>query len=118
MLLKNNVYNINYSINPYYDLNGVGLLYFASYPTISDYCETQFFNSLDQINQWADEYFTTARDIFYFSNCNIDDIICLVINNYEFINEKRVKIYSSLIRKTDNTKMADIFTIKEKFAHS
>ena len=37
MLLKNNVYNINYSINPYYDLNGVGLLYFASYPPISEY---------------------------------------------------------------------------------
>lgn len=113
-LTEDNIFSDEYLINPYYDLNGVGLLYFASYPTISDYCETHYFNKLEQVSQWADEYFTLARDIFYFSNCNIDDVIIFKINNYEFFGNK-IKIYTTLFRKKDSIKMADIFTIKEKY---
>lgn len=115
ILIEDDIFRYDYSINPYYDLNGVGLLYFASYPTISDYCETYFFNELDKINHWADEYFTIVRDVFYFANCNIDDLIVFKINHYEFFNNK-IKIYSSLFRKKDGIKMADLFTVKEKYA--
>ena len=89
---------------------------FTSYPTISDYCESQYFNNLEQINQWADEYHTIFRDVFYYENCNINDIIIFIINNLEFVNNQKVKIYSSLIRKNDKTLMADIITIKKKIS--
>src|SRR5882724_13074852 len=32
-----------YYINPYYDINGVGLLYFAAYPVIADISLDKFF---------------------------------------------------------------------------
>jgi probable biosynthetic protein (TIGR04098 family) len=113
-LNKNNIFNVDYNINPYQDINGVGLLYFASYPTISDYCELEYFNSINEVKEWSNEYHTVFRDIYYYANCNINDKIIFIINNFEFVNNKKVKIYSSLIRKNDNTQMADIFTIKEK----
>jgi len=28
--------HIGYELNPYYDINGVGLIYFAAYPVMSD----------------------------------------------------------------------------------
>jgi hypothetical protein len=33
---KTPIGSFEYDINPYYDINGVGLLYYASYPIISD----------------------------------------------------------------------------------
>ena len=110
---KNNFETI-YTLNPFYDLNGVGLLYFAAYPTISDFCESIFFNKLKEVNQWEDEYFTTARDIFYYANCNITDKIIYRLNEHEFIAGDKIMIHSSLVRDTDKIPMADIFTIKEK----
>jgi probable biosynthetic protein (TIGR04098 family) len=104
-----------YELNPYYDLNGVGLLYFASYPTISDYCESKYFNNLKNINRWEDEYFTISRDIYYYANCNIDDRIIYHLNSFEFYSKDKVKIQSSLFRESDNTLMTNIFTIKEKY---
>ena len=108
-----NKFETLYTINPFYDINGVGLLYFASYPVISDYCESQYFNDLNNINQWENEYYTCAREIFYFANCNINDKIIYKLNSFEFYSNN-VKINSSLYREKDNKLMAKIFTIKEK----
>jgi probable biosynthetic protein (TIGR04098 family) len=114
---KEIIFDTVYSINPYYDLNGVGLLYFAAYPIISDYCESKHFNRNKGIKQWENEYFTISRDVFYYANCNIGDKIIYSLIDFEFIQGNRVKIYASLIRHTDKTLMAHIFTIKEKYVH-
>ncbi|MBS4028967.1 MAG: hypothetical protein KGZ58_10045, partial [Ignavibacteriales bacterium] len=60
------LFECNYRINPYYEMNGVGLLYFASYPIISDYCESEFFNSMGKYGKWENQFFTSERDICYF----------------------------------------------------
>ena len=110
-----NQFETEYNINPYYDLNGVGLLYFASYPIISDYCESTFFNEITDNNRWEDKYFTVARDMFYHANCNIDDKIVYNLNEYEFLDNEKIIINSTLFRKSDKALMANIFTVKKKF---
>ena len=107
------LFTFEYSLNPYYDLNGVGLLYFASYPVINDFCELQFFNSQGQL-KWEENYFTLFRDVMYYANCDSRDKIIYVLNSVENLSERRVKLCSTLIRKSDGMMMARVFTIKQK----
>jgi len=108
----NSIASIEYELNPYYDLNGVGLLYFAAYPIINDVCEAKYFNKLNNdSSNWELEYSTIARDVFYFANCNIQDRIEYVLHDYQFLDQK-IKLSSSLIRKRDGAILSKIFTIK------
>jgi probable biosynthetic protein (TIGR04098 family) len=109
------VFTSRYELNPYYDLNGVGLLYFAAYPIINNFCEAKFFNHRENSDKrWEAEYHVIARDVLYFANCNIEDNIVYVLNTYEFFGTNKVKMSSSLFREKDMTLMARIFTIKVK----
>ena len=109
------IFHSEYNINPYYDLNGVGLLYFASYPTINDYCEANYFNSKkNNIERWEQTFTTTSRDILYYANCDVNDSIIYKLNSHEEVNNTKVKLSSSLYRKSDNKLMARIFTIKNR----
>lgn len=110
---ENQIFNFEYSLNPYYDLNGVGLLYFAAYPVISDYCELQYFREHSDEN-WAENYFTLFRDIMYYANTDAQDTIIYVLNSVEQLTENRVKIQATLYRKSDQKMMARIFTVKQK----
>ena len=94
-----------YNINPYYDINGVGLLYFASYPIIADRCFFEYY-------QKPKGFTTIYRDIFYFANCNSTDKIIFKLNNIE---EKgsQIKSLISLFRKSDNQMLARILTVKQ-----
>ena len=107
------LFSFEYSLNPYYDLNGVGLLYFASYPIINDFCELQFFNGQGDL-KWEENYFTLFRDVMYYANCDSRDKIIYVLNSVENLSENRVKLCSTLVRKSDGMMMARIFTIKQK----
>lgn len=107
--------SIQYLINPYYEINGVGLLYFASYPIIADKCLYDFFKNNQEIENFDIVYHTVYRDIFYFANCNSNDHIVFHINGFEYIDENTLSITSSLYRQSDETLMAKIFSIKQKF---
>ncbi|WP_277657263.1 LnmK family bifunctional acyltransferase/decarboxylase [Seleniivibrio woodruffii] len=100
------IFTTVYDINPYIDINGVGLLYFASYPIISDFLLLKYDKNLIY-------YDTVYRDIFYFSNINLDDKIIFKLHYIENIEEK-VVIFTSLIRVSDNKLMSQILTIKTK----
>jgi probable biosynthetic protein (TIGR04098 family) len=103
-----------YKINPYTDINGVGLLYFAAYPLINDYCELAYFeNSGISEKHWALASATMTRDIFYFANCNIDDAISYKLHSCQILSDDRIALQSSISRASDNTVMARIFTIKK-----
>ena len=108
------LWQMEYDIHPYIDLNGVNLLYFAAYPTISDYCEAKYFNReyVQAGELWADKAFTCARDIFYMANCNLTETIIFKLHYFEKISGNRVKISTSLSRKSDGKVLAHIFTIK------
>ena len=109
------IFTTTYELNPYYDLNGVGLLYFAAYPIINNACEARFFNKLKpNETRWELNYHVIDRDVLYFANCNINENIRYVLNGYEFIDGDKIKINSTLYRESDNAIMARIFTIKQK----
>jgi len=110
------LFETEYTLNPYYDLNGVGLLYFAAYPIINDFCEAEYAN-VELFNagndRWEENYFTKARDILYFSNCDIHEI---VVYKLHFVAQDGdlIRTHSSLYRKSDDKKMAEVFTVKAK----
>jgi len=110
------IFEIEYNLNPYYDLNGVNLLYFAAYPIINDNCEAKYFNdNMEIIGRWEQTYYTTFKDVFYFSNCNIDEVIIYRLLNKKELEDGSIQIQSELLRKSDMNVMAKIFTIKSKF---
>ena len=100
------LFSCEYSINPYYDINGVGLLYFASYPIISDKCFDEYYQKNDNLQ-------TIYRDIFYFANCNSSEKIIFTLNSIVEI-ENGLKTTVSLYRKSDNQLLSKILTIKQK----
>lgn len=113
---RSSLFETTYHINPYQDLNGVNLLYFAAYPLIADICERQFMHH-DQPKyrverDWALESPTTARDIFYYGNADIDDRLTFRINSFQLLPDKRVAFSSSLYRESDGQVIADLFTMK------
>ncbi len=113
------VFEMKYEINPYHDLNGVNLLYFAAYPLISDYCEVSFIRERHPelgAGHWPLRASTVARDVFYYGNCDIDDGIIFGVNSFAAAGERRFKIATSLFRETDRQLIANIFTVKETAA--
>ncbi len=103
----NVVFICEYDVNPYYDINGVGLLYFAAYPIVSDSCCLKYFKDYKKYSHQ-----TIYRDIFYFANCNPTDKIIFQLN---FIDQKEniIRTLSSLYRQSDNKLLAKILTVKE-----
>lgn len=107
----NCLFKYQYTINPYYEINGVGLLYFASYPIINDSCESYFFK--EKKNDEYLEYATNARKVIYLANCDQNDSIIYELNSMEKYKNK-IYTQSNLYRKSDLHKIAKIFTVKEK----
>lgn len=107
------VHEREYILNPYYDVNGVGLIYFAAYPAINDFCESQYFNQQHPDGRWEADYSSAARDILYYANCDPSDVIVYRLNQVEQLDNGLVKMVSSLSRKSDGALMARLFTIKK-----
>jgi probable biosynthetic protein (TIGR04098 family) len=61
--LQQSIFECEYEIIPSHDINGVGLLYFAAYPTINDICATRHAG-----RSFATQYSTVHRDVFYYGN--------------------------------------------------
>lgn len=103
-----------YEIEPYNDINGVGLLYFASYPIINDKCERLVFNNLLEIenSDWSQLSSCAARDIFYFGNANPQDKLIYRLNNYELVGKNKIMISSSIYRASDNVLISKQFVVR------
>ena len=115
-LANESLFEIDYELNPYHDVNGVNLLYFAAYPTINDFCEAKYFQASrpDLVKKlWAAEASTVARDVFYYGNCNLDDQLVFKVNSCELVENNRVALATSLFRKSDGQQIANIFTVKK-----
>jgi probable biosynthetic protein (TIGR04098 family) len=112
-VFKESIFETEYSINPYYEINGVGLLYFAGFPIISDFCTRNFYEKKFGNNDWIKKFHTTHRDINYFANCNADDKIIFQLNNFEE-TDTSIKTVTTLNRQSDKAMLAKIFTVKQR----
>ena len=112
-LSKEPIFTTDYKLNPYYDINGVCLLYFAAYPIINDYCEAQYFREAHGV-EWLTEYYTSAKDVFYYANCNLYDELEYKLLDCQKIEMDKYVMASELSRKSDGLTIAKIFSIKSK----
>lgn len=99
------IFEVEYTINPFYDINGIGLLYFASYPIIADKCFFEYYQKSNVLT-------TIYRDVFYLGNCNSTDKIIFQLNNIEEKGDQ-IKTSISLFRKSDHQMLARILTVKQ-----
>lgn len=111
----NCIYETCYELNPFYDINGVGLLYFAAYPIINDIGESRYFDQQNNSStKWAVSWSTADRDVLYYGNCNSDETIIYRLHSIEPVSDICIRLHSSLTRKTDNAIIASVFTLKRK----
>ncbi|HEX6283466.1 MAG TPA: Pnap_2097 family protein [Pyrinomonadaceae bacterium] len=115
-LSKDLIFETTYAMNPYLDLNGVNLLYFAAYPMISDLCELEFIEHERpdlSVNRWPFVASTLARDVYYYGNCDLEDHIVFGVNSFSLDADGRCRIATSLFRESDRQLIANIFTVKQ-----
>jgi probable biosynthetic protein (TIGR04098 family) len=94
---SSDIFSCEYEIIPQYDINGVGLLYFAAYPIISDICQERFASQRNLS--------TMKRDVFYFRNCDPGETLVFRIDCRES-SDLLVESETSISRKSDGILMA------------
>jgi probable biosynthetic protein (TIGR04098 family) len=98
------LFETEYEIIPFHDINGVGLLYFASYPIISDICSLRYAADFAGLS-------TISRDICYFANADARDMLIFRVHKWEQ-SAARLNVETSLSRKSDGRLMAYVITSK------
>lgn len=98
------LFECEYDIIPFYDVNGVGLLYFAAYPIISDICSLRYARDIAERS-------TISREIYYFANADIQDRLIFRVHKSE-PSPSGLDIETSLSRKSDGLLMAYVVTSK------
>lgn len=99
------IFETEYEIVPQHDINGVGLLYFATYPMISDICLSRYTN--------MDSLSTDQRDVFYFGNCDRKETLVFRIHS-QTESGASVQSKTSISRKSDGELMAFLVTTHRK----
>lgn len=99
------VFECEYSIAPCYDINGVGLLYFAACPMINDICAGRYAGP-----SYAG-FSTLRRDVFYSANCDADDTVIYRIHRWH-ATDGGIEAEESISRKSDGAVMSYSLTAK------
>lgn len=100
------LFECEYEILPPNDINGVGLLYFAAYPTIIDLGAMNHFG-----RRLFSDFSTTYRDAYYFANCGPSETLIFRIHSAEE-GDDGIKFDATLSRKSDGKVMAFVSTRK------
>ncbi|GGE00127.1 hypothetical protein GCM10011529_02880 [Polymorphobacter glacialis] len=102
------LFETEYELQPYHDINGVGLLYFAAYPIINDVCARRHLGASDWQN-----YTTLDRDTYYFANSGAGGTIIFRIHAITQDGDKRT-VSTSLSRASDGKLMAKLNTTHQR----
>ncbi len=100
------IFECDYEIIPAYDINGVGLLYFAAYPIINDICASRHGGRSLMI-----DFSTVRRDVFYFGNSNPDETLLFRLHEWR-CDEHSIDMTASIARRSDGNVIAQILTRK------
>ena len=104
--LGESIFECEYEIIPGYDINGVGLLYFAAYPMINDICAVRHAG-----RSFATHCSTVNRDVFYYGNSDPDDTLLYRLHRWA-ADDETIDMESSIGRKSDGHLIAYIITRK------
>ena len=104
--LPASIFECEYEILPPHDINGVGLLYFAAYPTIVDICASKRLGGT-----LFSDFSTTYRDVYYFANCGPSETLLFKMHSLDKDREG-IKFEATLSRKSDGKVMAFVATEK------
>lgn len=99
------LFETNYKLDPYHDINGVGLLYFAAYPHIYDVGEREFMNTKSLPKDWAFYSSTEGRDIFYLGNADLNENLKYRLLDFREENNS-FYFLAELIRMSDNKRVS------------
>jgi probable biosynthetic protein (TIGR04098 family) len=100
--------------SPYTDFNGVGLLYFASYPSITDTLERRLIHDhglFRDERDWALSSSTIARDVFYHGNLALGESIVANLQRFDRVGNDAF-LHTILVAHKGGRKLADVLTAK------
>lgn len=102
------LFTCDYELLPPHDINGVGLLYFAAYPTIFDLCLEQA-----EGRGFLMGHSTVLKDICYFANSEPTETLVFRLHAREEI-DYGVRHVVSLARKSDGVCMSEAICEKRR----
>ena len=113
------LHNYTHAINPFYEVNGVNLLYFAAHPIIANLAERDY--SLRRKPSSSDVAFThstVACEVSFFRNCEVtDQVQCVVqqssLEDPEWGEKDPCISIVRLYRTSDRKLMSIVHTRKE-----
>ncbi|MBU1376518.1 MAG: hypothetical protein KKE02_13835 [Alphaproteobacteria bacterium] len=94
------IFETEYEILAQHDINGVGLLYFAAYPTISDICLNRYLGPGSAL-EWS----PISRDVCYFANSGAADKLIYRVHVDETTGANR-RCVGTISRASDGKRMA------------
>jgi probable biosynthetic protein (TIGR04098 family) len=98
------IFTTDYEILPQHDINGVGLLYFAAYPSIADVCLMRYMGQAEH-GRWS----SVHQDVCYFANSGASERLRYAIHSFDR-SDIRVNIVASISRASDGKRMALVET--------
>lgn len=103
------LFETEYDILAPHDINGVGLLYFAAYPTIFDLCieRSEYFGFLRAFS-------TVSKDIMYFANAEPEETLIFRLHERAEPEAGLIRHFCSLSRKSDGVRMAEMTGLKRR----
>ena len=102
------LFECDYDILPSHDINGVGLLYFAAYPTIFDLCIERFEGKGFLIGSS-----TVSKDILYFANSEPTETLLFRLHARGKEGDS-LHHTASLSRKSDGKRMSEVVSVKRR----
>lgn len=102
------IFTCDYDILPPHDINGVGLLYFAAYPTVFDLCLEQA-----EGKGFLMGHSTLSKDICYFANSEPDETLQFRLHARTEESDT-VRHTASLYRSSDGKRMAEVVSVKRR----
>ncbi len=109
---------LTFEPSPYAHFNGVGLLYFAAYPTLVDTFERQLVEAAGlrpPDTDWALAASTVARDVFYYRNLDLGQRLVATLNRAQRVADGYA-LHCILSREHDGQVVAEVVTIKRQVA--
>lgn len=100
------MFECEYEILAPHDINGVGLLYFAAYPTIFDLCIERF-----EGRGFLLSHSTVSKDVLYFANSDPTETLVFRLHARS-VTDGLVTHNATLSRKSDGQRMCELVGVK------